>query len=70
MDECIEQSEDCRGRVEMRWPGTGHKFWPRCEFHGERRLANVSELEMWADSDVPPPWFDPSAIGERWNEDD
>jgi hypothetical protein len=28
-----------------------------------------NSIERWADSDVPPPWFDPTFAGERWEDD-
>ena len=65
-EECLEFSDECSGPVEMRWPGSGQKFWPRCAKHGEARVSRVSELERWADSDIAPPWFDPLDAGEEW----
>lgn len=68
-EECLEFSDECSGPVEMWWPGSGYRSWPRCTFHGERRLANCSELERYADSDVAPSWFREDDIGERWEDD-
>ena len=28
-----------------------------------------NSIERYADSDVPPDWFDPAAAGERWDDD-
>lgn len=33
----------CRGAVEPRWPGYGSKHYPRCERHGEARIARDRE---------------------------
>lgn len=67
--DCLEYGPECQGPVEMRWPGSGHRQWPRCQYHGDRRLANVSELERYADSDVAPPGFREDDAGERWADD-
>lgn len=68
--ECLEYSDDCHGPVELRWPGSGDRTWPRCVYHGDLRVERAeSSIERYADSDVPPTWFDPTAIGERWDED-
>lgn len=32
------ERDGCRGPVALRWPGYGHKSYPRCEAHGEARL--------------------------------
>jgi hypothetical protein len=71
---CLNQSDECVGPVEFRpCPPRGERSFPRCEFHHEQRWAQYDDpdsIERWADSDVPPPWFDPMDAGERWNEDD
>ena len=68
--ECLDDRGDgtCQGPVEY-WSSGGIKSWPRCTKHGEARLNNRSELERYADSDVPPPGFDPAYAGERWDDD-
>lgn len=70
--ECLEYGDDgaqCSGPVELWWAG-GERSWPRCTFHGERRLARYETgIERYADSDVEPDWFDPTIAGERWSED-
>jgi len=35
----------------------------------DRDLPPEEFWAKWADSDIPPPWFDPGYAGERWNED-
>ena len=35
---------------------------------GPQAESNDS-LARWADSDLAPSWFDPSAAGERWDDD-
>lgn len=73
-DECLDggrEDDPCRGPVE-RHPSPGSRSmatWPRCEHHWARRLDRYEEAERWADSDVPPPWFDPTIAGERWDDD-
>lgn len=44
---------------------------PRCDGHFAQRLQRWedSDLERYADSDVAPSWFDPTACGERWDDD-
>lgn len=32
-------------------------------------IDDANSVARWADSDVPPPWFDPCAAGERWDDD-
>jgi hypothetical protein len=69
---CIDQSEECSGRVELRGaPPDGMRSFARCEFHNDKRWERYesSDLERYANSDVPPPWFDPTAAGERWDDD-
>ena len=69
--ECLNWSEHCSGPVEMRHSGgMNGRSWPRCAFHGAKRLADrENSIEAWADSDVAPPWFDPTLAGERWDDD-
>ena len=69
---CIDNRGDgtCEGMVEM-WSTDGMKSWPSCDKHGMARLKRYeeSETERYANSDVPPPGFDPMDAGERWDED-
>lgn len=71
VDPCLDQNEDCSGPVRFWYSGgMNGRSWPRCTHHGRKRLADYeSSLEKYADSDVPPGWFDPSYAGERWEED-
>ena len=68
---CLDGPADCAGPVEWRTTPDREDFksFPRCEFHFARRLdaasANLEQL-----SPCPPAWFDPSLVGERWDEDD
>lgn len=67
---CLEYGEDCRGAVEFHVVGASMNAWPRCEYHAELRLERYeNSIEKYADSDVPPDWFDPSFAGERWDDD-
>jgi hypothetical protein len=73
-EDCLEHNPDeptCKGEVEYHStdPGRAAAF-PRCEHHWTQRLdRRENSMEMYADSDVPPSWFDPSIAGERWDED-
>jgi hypothetical protein len=54
----------------MHTVGDRLKAFPRCDHHYLSRLRRYDEsLERFATSDVAPPGFDPTAIGERWDED-
>lgn len=66
---CLQENEDCRGPVEM-YMRSDMKSFPRCEYHqAKREEARENSLERYADSDVPPSWFDPSYAGEHWEDD-
>lgn len=70
-DECLDWRDDgsCRGPVDYRWTGSS-RHWPRCEAHWDLRMAKREKsMEVYADSDVEPDWFDPTDIGERWDDD-
>jgi len=66
--ECLERHDGkCQGVVEMHAIGSRLKGFPRCDFHIEARLeARENSMEMYADSDTPPSWFDPTYAGETW----
>lgn len=66
--ECLNGPDGCKGPVEYRWPGYGERYWPRCEHHGEERLAREDEARERYPV-LPPSDFDPSFAGERWDED-
>jgi hypothetical protein len=68
--ECMEGPEGCRGQVEYHSIDPGRaKAFPRCERHWGRRLdRREHSMELYADSDVVPDWFDPSIAGERWDD--
>lgn len=71
MRECIDNPDECHGSVEMRpsLTGTGTAI-PRCDFHWEVRLTREEELrQQYPDSPIAPSWFDPTAAGERWDDD-
>lgn len=75
---CLEHGDDCRGKVEYRYPlsGTGRSF-VRCDFHWEKRLDLQEETTRKygsPDSDVAPAGFNASwggmnEYGERWDDD-
>ena len=70
---CIDYpSGDCSGPVAYHAvPSRDAISAARCDRHWARRLENFeNSIERYADSDVPPAWFDPTVAGERWNEDD
>ena len=73
MDECIDRRYDwgCKGPVEYHSidPGRTPAF-PRCALHWALRLEQREHsIERYENSDVAPSWFDPSAAGERWEDD-
>jgi hypothetical protein len=63
----------CRGAVEYRYAlsPTGVSY-PRCDKHWSDRLDFEEETTRkyghW-NSDLAPSWFDPTAAGERWDDD-
>lgn len=69
--ECLDDwtGQDCQGDVEYRMPlsGTGKSF-ARCELHWEARLAEAERMSDYQ-SVAPPPWFDASYAGERWDDE-
>lgn len=69
---CMDARPDspCKGDVEYRITPDRRdmRAFPRCEGHFERRLRDAEKnLELM--SDVPPSWFDPTYVGESWDED-
>lgn len=72
-DDCLDKSADCEGGVSYWNPGHGFRSWPRCDYHGRKRIernADPYSMAAYGNSDVVPDWFDPTMAGERWNEDD
>ena len=73
MSECLNDHGEntCRGPVEFHSIDPGRtQAYPRCEHHWAERLAQRERsIERYADSDVPPSWFDPTLAGERWDDD-
>lgn len=67
-DECLEYGDDCEGPVDLYTVGRATRAFPRCRRHIERRWESYeNSIERYADSDVPPAWFDPSYAGESWD---
>lgn len=69
--ECLDDLGDntCSGPVEYRAVPGGTAV-PRCIAHFEDRLDRYeNSIERYANSDVPPSWFDPTYAGERWSDD-
>ena len=70
--ECLDEHKGgCKGNVEYRssLTGTGTPI-PRCDKHWEERLDKEDELRSeYPDSPIPPAWFDPTAAGERWDDE-
>jgi hypothetical protein len=67
--ECLEGPDGCHGPVEHRWPGYGDKSWPRCQKHGDARVAREEQaIERSGNPDSPcaPAGFDPMDAGESW----
>lgn len=71
-NECLDvRRGDCRGPVEFRdaLTATGKRF-PRCDAHWEARLDEQERINrVYPDSPIAPAWFDPTAAGERWDEE-
>ncbi len=69
---CLERPDGCRGPVELRWPGYGERSWPRCQRHGDARVARVAreQTAIGRYPDHRPSEFDELDAGERWEEDD
>lgn len=71
--ECLDANRGgCRGPVELRpsLTGTGMAI-PRCDAHWSKRLDQEQEWRaVYPDSPIAPSWFDPTAAGEVWDEDD
>lgn len=67
---CLNESEECAGRVEYRTAlsGTGQPF-PRCDHHWDLRLAEQDRINRMY-PDQQPEDFDPSYAGESWYEDE
>ena len=71
--ECLDMDRGpCGGSVEYReplWGGSGRSF-PRCAVHwGVRLEEHEAHTAVYPDSPIAPAWFDPTAAGERWDED-
>lgn len=70
---CLQAGPDCEGKVEyhLNPDRDDLKTFPRCEFHQAKRLDAAAEtIRKYApNSDVPPHGFDPTYVGERWEED-
>jgi hypothetical protein len=66
--ECLDADEDCDGPVEYHTVGRATIAWPRCRHHAQKRWERYeNSMEVYADSDVPPSWFDPANAGESWD---
>jgi hypothetical protein len=66
---CLNENDECRGGVELRYPLSGSgKWFPRCEFHWEKRLIQQDQINRRYPYHQPSD-FDPSYAGERWDED-
>jgi hypothetical protein len=70
--ECIDDHNGgCSGGIEYRpsLTGTGTAI-PRCDKHWTDRLnKHERDRHEYPDSPIAPSWFDPSAAGERWDDD-
>lgn len=73
-EDCLDYSDECRGPVDYHSIGSSLKGFPRCDFHlGKRLERREGSSEMYADSDVPPSWFNASwggtnEYGEHWDD--
>ena len=76
-EDCLEHRHPnagpCCGPVAFHEvPGRFGRAFPRCDAHAEQlwdRYESRDSLARWANSDVAPGWFDPTAAGERWDDD-
>jgi hypothetical protein len=70
--ECLDDHRGgCSGAVVLRpsLTGTGMAI-PRCDHHWQVRLEkDEEERAIYPDSLIPPAWFDPTAAGERWDDE-
>lgn len=67
---CLNENELCQGSVDFWSVGSSLRSWPRCDYHGMERLKQYeNSIEKYADSPIAPSWFDPTAAGERWDDD-
>ena len=70
---CLDRhaATPCRGPVNFHSTDPGRRpAFPRCDRHWDARLdRRKNSLELYADSAIPPPWFDPSIAGERWDDE-
>lgn len=69
---CLDDHKGgCSGSVEMResLSGTGTPI-ARCDSHWQERLDWQAEHDrIYPDSPCAPSWFDPTAAGERWEDE-
>lgn len=79
--ECIDAKPDsaCEGEVLREWSASGATQSDRCRKHRDEYMDRMDEIHRDVSSrypgyDVPgsppPPDFDPTYAGERWEEDD
>ena len=70
--ECLDEVRGgCSGEVLLRpsLTGTGMAI-PRCDAHWIKRLEKDEEdRAIYPDSPIAPAWFDPTAAGERWDDE-
>ena len=68
-DYAANGNRPCSGSVEYRAVPGGSGV-ARCVAHFDARMGRYeNSIERYANSDVAPSWFDPSACGERWDDD-
>lgn len=68
-EDCIEHGADCKGAVELRYPGYGERKFVRCVFHGEQRRARQAKIDDRYPAQQPAD-FDPADAGETWGDED
>ena len=70
-EDCVSFGDGrCKGPVE--WcPAPSGSAIERCTFHNDERwdAYERSDLERYADSAIPPDWFDEANAGEHWDSD-
>jgi len=68
---CGRRGSDCEGEVTGWLRPSDWSVWPKCAYHLAEAQSEYDRLVRvyGVGSDVPPPWFDPSACGEVWDDE-
>ncbi|MGW9069260.1 hypothetical protein ACWGQT_07420 [Streptomyces yangpuensis] len=71
-DKATRTDHVCSGYVTGResHAGTGTIIYRCAAGHRAAEEWHEQHLQRYPDSPIPPAWFDPTAAGERWNDED